>query len=100
METKETSAKNTHSKAEKVKKNMSGHAEKSKDTIREMITSNSKLLEDAMTEHSKFFNSVKSKFNDSVASSDIKQTLVKSVKLAEDTFDAIINSYTRQMELI
>jgi hypothetical protein len=104
METKEKSANNTYNKAEKIKKNMSGYAEKSKETIRELIGTNSKLMENAMGDYSKFFNAFKNKFNiedgDKAMSGDIKNALVKSVKLAEDTFDAIINSYTRQMELI
>ncbi|MGP8215573.1 MAG: hypothetical protein ACLQQ4_08430 [Bacteroidia bacterium] len=104
MKAANVSATNTHDKAEKIKKNMSGYAEKSKETIHELIQTNSKLLEDALGDHSKILNSIKNKFtlhnNDTDLSGDVKSTLAKSVKLAEDTFDAIINSYTRQMELI
>jgi hypothetical protein len=101
---KNGSATNTHDKAERVKRNMSGYAEKSKETIRELIGSSSKLMETAMDGNTKILENMKKKYYnqdiDKTFSGDVKNTLMKSVTLAEDTFDAIINSYTRQMELI
>jgi hypothetical protein len=104
MEGSSPSANNTFDKAEKVKKNMRGYAEKSKDTIQEMIDSSIRILENAMDENSKTLENLKGNYGlpgtmkDSAG--NVKQSLNKSVKLAEDTFDNIINSYTRQMEQI
>ncbi len=104
MENKSPSADNTFDKSEKVKKNMRGYAEKSKETIQEMINSSMKILEDAMDENSKTVENLKNNFGlgdlGKESATDIKPSLDKSVELAEDTFDAIINSYTRQMEQI
>ncbi len=83
---------------------MRGYAEKSKETIQEMINSSMKILEDAMDENSKTVENLKNNFGlgdlGKESATDIKPSLDKSVELAEDTFDAIINSYTRQMEQI
>jgi len=93
---------NTYEKAERIKKNITSFAEKSKETIRELIGANSKQMENAMESNSKLFNSIKKKFDiqevDGKVSDTVKHTFVKSLELAEDTFDAIINSYTRQMK--
>src|ERR1035437_8704311 len=98
----ETKSNNTYEKAEKIKKNITGFAEKSKETIRELIGSSSKQMENAMDSNSKLFNSIKKKLDiqevDGKVADTVKHTFVKSMELAEDTFDAIINSYTRQME--
>ena len=97
----ETKSNNTYEKAEKIKKNITGFAEKSKETIRELIGSSSKQMENAMDSNSKLFNSIKKKLDiqevDGKVADTVKHTFVKSMELAEDTFDAIINSYTRQM---
>ncbi len=90
-------------KAEKIKKNISGIAEKSKETIREIIASNSKYASEALDSNAQVFDTIKKnlkqqKMEDTVTDT-LKDTLLKSVELAEDTLDAIINSYTRQMEL-
>lgn len=99
----ETKTRNTHEKAEKIKKNIAGFAEKSKETIRELIGSSSKQMENALDANAKIFNSIKEKLDmqevDEEVAGALKHTFVKSLELAEDTFDAIINSYTRQMEL-
>jgi hypothetical protein len=98
----ETKSNNTYEKAEKIKKNIIGFAEKSKETIRELIGSSSKQMENAMDSNEKIFNSIKKKLDiqevDGKVADTVKHTFVKSLELAEDTFDAIINSYTRQME--
>ena len=97
----ETKSNNTYEKAEKIKKNISSFAEKSKETIRELIGSSSKQMESAMDSNTKIFNSIKKKLDiqevDWKVADTVKHTFVKSLELAEDTFDAIINSYTRQM---
>jgi hypothetical protein len=92
---------NSYEKAEKIKKNIAGFAEKSKETIRELIGSSSKQMENAMDSNTKIFDSIKKKLDiqevDGKVADTVKHTFVKSMELAEDTFDAIINSYTRQM---
>lgn len=90
-------------KAEKIKSNIKTTAEKSKETIRDIITANTKHIGDALDSNKKIVDSIKEKLNqqeieDSVTE-NVKATFVKSVELAEDALDSIINSYTRQMEL-
>jgi hypothetical protein len=90
-------------KAEKIKGIINGSAEKSKETIRELIDSNTKYLGTAMDSNKKLVDSIKKQLDeqaidDSVTQS-MKKTFGKSIELAEDTLDSIINSYTRQMEL-
>ena len=93
---------NTYEKAEKIKKNITSFAEKSKETIRELIGATSKQMENAMDSNSKMFNSMKKQFDsqhvDGKVADTVKHTFVKSLELAEDTYDAIVNSYTRQMK--
>ena len=90
-------------KAEKIKTNIKGTAEKSKETIREFIDSNTKNMDAVLDSNKKIFDSIKEKLNqnaiDDTVSDNLKQTFGKSIKLAEDAMDNIINSYTRQMEL-
>lgn len=90
-------------KAEKIKTNIKTTAEKSKETIREIINANTKHIGDALDSNKKIVDSIKEKLNqqeieDSVTD-NVKTTFVKSVELAEDALDSIINAYTRQMEL-
>lgn len=90
-------------KAEKIKTNIKNTAEKSKETIREIISTNTKHIGDALDSNKKIVDSIKEKLNqqeieDSVTDT-VKSTFVKSVELAEDALDSIINAYTRQMEL-
>ncbi|HEY4797782.1 MAG TPA: hypothetical protein VII99_01785 [Bacteroidia bacterium] len=90
-------------KAEKIKKIINGTAEKSKETIREIIASSNKHMDAAMDSNMKIVDSIKKQFNnqsinDSVTDT-LKSTFGKSIELAEDALDSIINAYTRQMEL-
>jgi len=90
-------------KAEKIKNSIKGTAEKSKETIREIIDSNTKYIGDALDSNKKIVDSIKEKLNqremeDSVTD-NLKSTFSKSVELAEDALDSIINSYIRQMEM-
>ena len=90
-------------KAEKIKSNIKGTAEKSKETIRQFIDSNKKQVGAAIDSNKKIVDSIKEKLNqqdvtDSVTD-NVKDTFGKSVELAEDALDSIINSYTRQMEM-
>ncbi len=90
-------------KAEKIKSNIKGTAEKSKETIRQFIDSNKKHVGEAIDSNKKIVDSIKEKLDqqdvkDSVTE-NVKDTFGKSVELAEDALDSIINSYTRQMEM-
>jgi hypothetical protein len=90
-------------KAEKIKNSIKHTADQSKETIREIIESNTKYIGEALDSNKKIVDSIKEKLNqqeikDSVTET-VKSTLGKSVELAEDTLDSIINSYTRQMEM-
>ena len=100
----ETKTKSTYEKAEKIKKNIAGFAEKSKETIRELIGSSSKFMENALDSNAEIFEGIKKKLDmqevDEQVAGTLKHTFIKSLTLAEDAYDAIINSYTRQMELL
>ena len=90
-------------KSEKIKNSIKGTAEKSKETIREIIASNTKYIGSALDSNKKIVDSIKEKLNqkeieDSVTDK-LKGTFGKSVELAENALDSIINSYTRQMEM-
>lgn len=90
-------------KSEKIKKSINGTAEKSKETIRGIIASNTEYIGSALDSNKKMVDSIKEKLNqkeikDSVTDT-LKGTFGKSVELAEDALDSIINSYTRQMEM-
>jgi hypothetical protein len=90
-------------KSEKIKNSIKNTAEKSKETIREIIDSNTKYIGEALNSNKKIVDSIKEKLNqqdveDSVTDT-LKSTFGKSVELAEDALDSIINSYTRQMEM-
>jgi len=90
-------------KAEKIKYKIKGTAEQSKKTIREIIEVNSKLIGTAIDSNKKVVDKIREKLNtgnleDSV-SHPLNGTFKKSVELAEDALDSIINSYTRQMEM-
>jgi len=92
-----------NTKAEDIKNNIKGTAEKSKETIREIIASNSKYIDNALDSNKKIVESIKKKLDqqeieDSVTDT-IKTSFGKSVKLSENALDSIINSYTRQMEM-
>ena len=90
-------------KAEKIKISIKGTAEKSKETIREFIDSNVKNVDAALDSNKKIFDSIKENLDqnkvDDTVTDTLKQTFGKSIELAEDALDSIINSYTRQMEL-
>ena len=95
--------KTLNEKAEKIKKNINGISEKSKEVIREMIISNSRYASEAINSNAKVFEDIKKNLKhqevEDTITDNLKHSLVKSMELAEDTLDAIINSYTRQMEL-
>src|ERR1019366_398074 len=90
-------------KSEKIKNSIKGTAEKSKETIREIIDSNTKYIGAALDSNKKIVDSIKEKLNqqeiEDSLTGPMKSTFGKSVELAEDALDSIINSYTRQMEL-
>ena len=90
-------------KSEKIKNSIKDTAEKSKETIREIISSNTRYIDEALNSNKIIVDSVKEKLNqkdinDSFTDT-MKSTFGKSVELAEDALDSIINSYTRQMEM-
>ncbi|HEY4799385.1 MAG TPA: hypothetical protein VII99_09950 [Bacteroidia bacterium] len=95
--------KTLNDRAEKIKKVINGTAEKSKETIKEIIVSNNKLMDEALNSNAKVFKSIKEKLGqqevDDQLTDNLKNTFSKSVELAEDALDSIINSCTRQMEL-
>ena len=90
-------------KAEKIKKHISGTTEKSKQTIKEIMVANSRHINEAVNANLKVVESIKENFKQNemqdTITDNLKQSLLKSVELAEDTLDAIINSYSRQREL-
>ena len=90
-------------KSEKIKNSIKNTAEKSREIIREIIASNSKHIDSALDSNKKIVDSIKEKLNqkeieDSLTDT-LKGTFGKSVELAENALDSIINSYTRQMEM-
>ncbi len=90
-------------KSEKIKNSIKDTAEKSKETIREIIASNTKSIDSALDSNKKIVDTIKEKFNQKEMEDSVTDTLKgafgKSVELAEDALDSIINSYTRQMEM-
>jgi hypothetical protein len=90
-------------KAEKIKDSIKGTAEKSKETIKQIIDSNSKYIDNALDSNKKFVDSLKNKMTqqemDDSVTETIRNTFGKSIELAEDALDSIINSYTTQMEM-
>ena len=90
-------------KAEKIKENIKGTAEQSKETIRKIIDSNTQYIGTALDSNKKIVDSIKEKLGekeiDDSVTDTLKNTFGKSVELAEDALDSIINSYTRQMEM-
>jgi hypothetical protein len=89
-------------KAEKIKEKIKGTAEQSKKTIREIIETNTKYIGEAIDSNKKIVDSIKSKLDqqsiEDNVTGNLKTTFGKSVEMAEDALDSIINSYTRQME--
>src|ERR1035441_8210961 len=90
-------------KAEKIKEKIKGTAEQSKKTIRDIIETNAKYIGTALDSNKKIVDSIQEnlkqqKMEDTVTG-NLKTTFGKSVELAEDALDSIINSYTRQMEM-
>ncbi len=90
-------------KAEKIKEKIKGTAEQSKKAIREIIENNTKYIGAAIDSNKKIVDSIKSKLDqqsiEDTVTGNLKSTFGKSVEMAEDALDSIINSYTRQMEL-
>ena len=90
-------------KSEKIINSIKGTAEKSKETIREIIASNNKHIDEALDTNKKIVDSIKMKLDeqklDDSVTDNLKGTFKKSVELAEDALDSIINSYVRQMEM-
>ena len=90
-------------KSEKIKNSIKGTAEKSKETIREIIASNNKYIGNALDSNKKIVDSIKQKLDQQEIEDSVTETMKssfgKSVELAEDALDGIINSYTRQMEM-
>ncbi len=90
-------------KVEKIKNNIYGSADKSKETIREIIVSNSKHIGNALDSNKKIVDSIKEKLNhqeiEDTITDTLKTSFEKSVELAEDALDSIINSCTKQMEM-
>jgi len=90
-------------KAEKIKSSIKGTAEKSKETIKEFIDTNKKYVGEAIDSNKKIVDSIKERFDqqevDDSVTDTVKDTFGKSVELAEDALDSIINSYTRQIEM-
>lgn len=90
-------------KAEKIKSNIKSSAEKSKETIRQFIDSNKKNFGEAIDSNKKIVDSINEKLgqdsSENQVTDNVKETFGKSVELAEDALDSIINSYTRQMEM-
>lgn len=95
-------AANTNAKAEKIKNNINGYAEKSREVIRELIGQTMQQMESAIDSNAKMVKETNEKLNihgvDKSTLGSIKDTFAKSTELAEDTFDAVINCYSRQME--
>ncbi|MHB8260676.1 MAG: hypothetical protein ACYDCN_16765 [Bacteroidia bacterium] len=90
-------------KSEKIKGSIKAAGEKSKETIRELIAQNHQHVTNALDSNKKIVSSIKEKFTqqemDETITDTLKTSFGKSVELAEDTLDSIINSYTRQMEM-
>jgi len=91
-----------NTKSEKIKNSIKETAEKSKETIREIINSNSKYIDSALDTNKKVVDSIKKKLDqqdiDDSITTTVKDTFVKSVELAENAIDGIIDTYLKQIE--
>src|ERR1700731_3859406 len=91
-------------KEEKISEKIRGKAVESKKEIRELIGSNTRFIDAAMNANKKTLDSVKVKLDqremDDAVTETLKRSFNKSIELAEDSMDNIINSYSRQMELM
>lgn len=88
--------------SETIKNSIKQTAEKSKETIREIINNNSKLIDSAIENNKAALDSIRKNIQqqnveDSI-SYPVKDTFAKSVELAENSIDAIINVYLKQVE--
>jgi hypothetical protein len=90
-------------KAEKIKDKIKGTAEQSKETIKNIIDSNAKHIGTALDSNKKVVDSIKENLGqknmEDSFTAPLDGTFNKSVELAKDALDSIINAYTRQMEL-
>ncbi|HEY4800806.1 MAG TPA: hypothetical protein VII99_17130 [Bacteroidia bacterium] len=92
----------TSEKADKIKKMITSAAEKSKKTIREIVEANNKYIDSALDSNTRTIEAIKEKLNqqemsDSITDS-LKSSFGKSIGLAEETMDTVINAYTNQLE--
>lgn len=89
-------------KTERIKDAIKGTAQESKETIRTMVDSNTKHIDAALDYNKKIADSIKENLNgqkiEGVFTDKLKNSFEKSVELAEEALDSIINSYTRQMK--
>src|ERR1035437_4565278 len=89
--------------AEKIKKEIKGAAEKSKETVKEIIDSSSKLMKNAIDSNKKIIDSIKEKLVqqeiEDTVTDKVKNTLGKSIELAEDTIDNVVGSFKKHMDL-
>ncbi|MGP8215771.1 MAG: hypothetical protein ACLQQ4_09435 [Bacteroidia bacterium] len=96
--------KNTGSKqVESLKKSINSVSRNSKESIKSLVESNAKQIDFAVESNKKTFESISktltdNKMDTSVVSS-IKSTLVKSIKLSEDSIDTIIDAHTGHIDL-
>jgi DNA-directed RNA polymerase beta' subunit len=91
-----------NSQSETIKNSIIETAKKSKETIREIIDANSKSLDSALDINKKAVDSIKKnltqkEIDDSITYT-VKETFGKSVELAEDSIDSVINAYVKQVE--
>jgi len=90
-------------KANEIKEKFRGTAEKSKETIKEIIDSNARFIDKALDSNKVIVDSIKERLNQQEINDEVtpalKNKFRKSVELAEEALDSILNSYSRQIEL-
>jgi hypothetical protein len=89
--------------AEKIKNEIKGAAEKSKETVKEIIDSSSKLMKNAIDSNKRIIDSIREKLEqqeiEDTVTDKVKNTLGKSIELAEDTIDNVVDSFKKHMDL-
>jgi hypothetical protein len=87
---------------EKIKNNINGTGVESEQLIQELIEASNKRVYATIDNNKKIIDSIKKEFNEQgiedTISCAINYTFGKSIELAEDTLDSIIDSYTKQMK--
>ncbi|MFI5148297.1 MAG: hypothetical protein ACHQRM_01080 [Bacteroidia bacterium] len=85
-----------------LKAKINGSADLNKETLRKLVETNHRLIQEAMESNKKLVDSIKEKLKEQSVSGTLaeplKENFQKTISVSEDALDGIINSYSRQMK--